>query len=125
MIQLISLVPDSRQSRLLPQQVQRAPFPALHREHDHANRRKRDHGAHDERAARPLLSRHHPMPYTEPPGNFAVSPRSLSMRSSWLYFATRSVRLALPVLIWPEFVATARSAMNVSSVSPLRCEMTD
>jgi hypothetical protein len=34
--------------------------------------------------------------------------------------ATRSVRLALPVLIWPLRVATARSAMNVSSVSPER-----
>ena len=47
------------------------------------------------------------------------------MRSSWLYFATRSVRDRLPVLIWPAFVATARSAMNVSSVSPERCEMID
>ena len=25
------------------------------------------------------------------------------MRSSWLYFATRSVRLGAPVLIWPAF----------------------
>ena len=47
------------------------------------------------------------------------------MRSSWLYFAVRSVRLALPVLICPAPVATARSAMNVSSVSPERCEMID
>src|SRR2546422_6234149 len=46
------------------------------------------------------------------------------MRSSWLYFATRSVREALPVLICPTPVATARSAMNVSSVSPERCEIT-
>ena len=46
------------------------------------------------------------------------------MRSSWLYFATRSVRLAEPVLICPAPVATARSAMVVSSVSPERCEMT-
>ena len=45
------------------------------------------------------------------------------MRRSWLYFATRSERDAEPVLIWPAFVATARSAMNVSSVSPERCEM--
>jgi hypothetical protein len=42
-----------------------------------------------------------------------------------LYFATRSERDAEPVLIWPAFVATARSAMNVSSVSPERCEMID
>ena len=32
----------------------------------------------------------------------------------------RSVRLALPVLIWPAFVATAMSEIVVSSVSPLR-----
>ena len=46
------------------------------------------------------------------------------MRSNWLYFAMRSVREAEPVLICPAPVATARSAMNVSSVSPERCEMT-
>src|SRR5271154_4260798 len=34
----------------------------------------------------------------------------------------RSVRLAEPVLIWPALVATARSAMNGSSVSPERCD---
>ena len=42
------------------------------------------------------------------------------MRRSWLYFATRSDRDKEPVLICPAFVATARSAMNVSSVSPER-----
>ena len=42
------------------------------------------------------------------------------MRRSWLYLAMRSVRLAEPVLIWPALVATARSAMKVSSVSPER-----
>ena len=42
------------------------------------------------------------------------------MRSSWLYLAMRSVRLAEPVLIWPAPVPTARSAMKVSSVSPER-----
>ena len=42
------------------------------------------------------------------------------MRSSWLYLAMRSVRLAEPVLICPQFVATAMSAIVVSSVSPLR-----
>jgi hypothetical protein len=44
------------------------------------------------------------------------------MRSNWLYLAMRSVRLAEPVLIWPAPVATARSAMKVSSVSPERCD---
>ena len=42
------------------------------------------------------------------------------MRSSWLYFATRSERDGAPVLIWPQPVATARSAIVVSSVSPER-----
>ena len=46
------------------------------------------------------------------------------MRSSWLYFAMRSVRLAEPVLICPARVATTRSAMKGSSVSPDRCETT-
>ena len=34
-----------------------------------------------------------------------AAPSSSSMRSSWLYFATRSVRLADPVLICPALVA--------------------
>ena len=34
--------------------------------------------------------------------------------------ATRSLRAGAPVLIWPQLVATARSAMVESSVSPLR-----
>ncbi len=38
--------------------------------------------------------------------------------------ATRSERHSEPVLIWPAPVATARSAMVVSSVSPERCEIT-
>ena len=38
--------------------------------------------------------------------------------------AMRSVREAEPVLIWPAPVATARSAMKASSVSPERWEMT-
>ena len=46
------------------------------------------------------------------------------MRSSWLYFATRSERDGAPVLICPQPVATARSAIVVSSVSPERCDMT-
>ena len=39
--------------------------------------------------------------------------------------ATRSLLDGAPVLIWPTPVATARSAMVVSSVSPDRCDMTD
>ena len=45
------------------------------------------------------------------------------MRRSWLYFATRSLRAGAPVLICPQFVATARSAIVASSVSPLRCDI--
>ena len=58
------------------------------------------------------------------PAYLAASARSASIRSSWLYLATRSVRAGAPVLIWPALVATARSAMVVSSLSPERCEMT-
>lgn len=54
---------------------------------------------------------------------FAQLSSSSSMRISWLYFAIRSVRDIEPVLICPAFVATARSAIVVSSVSPLRWEM--
>ena len=39
-----------------------------------------------------------------------------------LYFSTRSLRDKDPVLINSAFTATARSAMNVSAVSPDRCE---
>src|SRR4026209_2596344 len=54
------------------------------------------------------------------PAYTAARPSSSSMRRSWLYFATRSERAGAPVLIWPQFVATARSAMVTSSVSPER-----
>lgn len=50
----------------------------------------------------------------------ALFPNSSSIRNNWLYFAIRSVRDIDPVLICPAFVATAKSAMVVSSVSPLR-----
>ena len=53
-------------------------------------------------------------------GFFGTSSSSSSMRSSWLYLATRSVRLGAPVLIWPALTATAMSAMVASSVSPER-----
>ena len=46
------------------------------------------------------------------------------MRISWLYFANLSVRETEPVLICPQFVATAKSAIIGSSVSPERCETT-
>src|SRR6266576_2159792 len=63
-------------------------------------------------------------PYNSRPGYVPTSPSSSAMRNSWLYFATRSVREPLPVLICPTPEATAKSAMNVSSVSPERCEIT-
>ena len=58
------------------------------------------------------------------PGYSASAPSASSIRSSWLYFATRSERDGAPVLICPQPVATARSAIVVSSVSPERCDMT-
>jgi hypothetical protein len=54
----------------------------------------------------------------------ACAPRPSSMRMSWLYFASLSERASEPVLICPQFVATARSAMVESSVSPERCDIT-
>ena len=50
----------------------------------------------------------------------AKSPNWSSMRSSWLYLATRSVRDKEPALICPALTATARSAITVSAVSPER-----
>src|SRR5271170_8295431 len=59
------------------------------------------------------------------PAYTAPSPSAQPMRRSWLYLATRSDRESEPVLICPALVATARSAMNVSSVSPERWLMTE
>ena len=42
------------------------------------------------------------------------------MRMSWLYFSTRSPRQGAPVLRWPVRMATVRSAMKLSTVSPER-----
>jgi len=56
------------------------------------------------------------------PENFAFSPSSSSIRSSWLYLAKRSPRHGAPVFSWPVPRPTARSAINESSVSPLRCD---
>src|SRR6266436_9118187 len=58
------------------------------------------------------------------PAYCAWAPSSPSMRRSWLYLAVRSERAKDPVLICPQFVATARSAIVASSVSPERCDMT-
>ena len=58
------------------------------------------------------------------PGYSASAPSASSIRSSWLYFATRSVRDGAPVLICPHPVATARSAIVTSSVSPERWDIT-
>ena len=58
------------------------------------------------------------------PGYIANSPKSCSILSSLLYFATLSVLHGAPVLICPAFVATATSANVVSSVSPLLCDTT-
>src|SRR5699024_10813821 len=56
------------------------------------------------------------------PAYTAAESSSSSMRRSWLYLFTRSPRAGAPVLIWPAFTATDRSAIVVSSVSPLRWE---
>src|SRR4029079_4426605 len=59
------------------------------------------------------------------PAYFACLPSCCSMRSNWLYLAVRSERASEPVLIWPQLVATARSAMVECSVSPERCDITE
>src|SRR5258708_6963521 len=58
------------------------------------------------------------------PAYFAWPPSCCSIRNNWLYLAVRSERASEPVLIWPQLVATARSAMVESSVSPERCDIT-
>ena len=45
------------------------------------------------------------------------------MRSSLLYLATLSDLAKDPVFIWLELVPTAKSAINVSSLSPDLCEI--
>src|SRR6202030_4555387 len=61
---------------------------------------------------------------TERPGYRAEPLSCSSRRISWLYLASRSERDSDPVLICPQLVATAKSAIVVSSVSPERCEKT-
>src|SRR5262249_52935685 len=58
------------------------------------------------------------------PAYFACLPSCSSMRRSWLYLAVRSERASEPVLICPQLVATARSEIVESSVSPERCDIT-
>ena len=61
------------------------------------------------------------LPENRPPvRGQTISSSMASMRRRRLYLAVRSLRQGAPVLIWPQAVATARSAMVVSSVSPLR-----
>jgi hypothetical protein len=62
--------------------------------------------------------------YANGDANCAALPSSASISSKRLYFATRSLRLTEPVLICPPPIATVKSARNVSSVSPERCEVT-
>lgn len=62
--------------------------------------------------------------YTERPAYFALRPSSFSISSKRLYLAMRSPRQAEPVFNCPTPVATVKSAMVVSSVSPERCETT-
>ena len=50
--------------------------------------------------------------------NVARLPKISSIRNNWLYLQTLSVLDAEPVFIWPIPIATDKSAMVVSSVSP-------
>ena len=81
-----------------------------------ASRRRRPDRRHDLRPPR-IAAGHARSAYRAPggsararagtrpsPGTSARSPSSSSMRSSWLYFATRSERAGAPVLIWPALV---------------------
>jgi hypothetical protein len=68
---------------------------------------------------RPMaLSRSHSMHHRPTPSLSHV--HASLYRSSWLYLARRSERHGAPVLIWPVQRPTTKSAINVSSVSPLR-----
>ena len=58
------------------------------------------------------------------PKYWATSPNWFSIFNNLLYFATLSVLHGAPVLICPAFVATATSAKQTSSVSPLLCDTT-
>src|SRR5260370_22868272 len=84
------------------------------------NHQHRNRGTPRRIAHRVLPSRRN----AEAPGHDARAPNSSAMRSRRLYLAVRSPRLIEPVLICPAPVATARSAIVVSSVSPERWETT-
>ena len=75
-----------RQIRAQPPQLEQRVLAAEEREVD----RPREQDDANDNAGLQKASR---------PGYSAAAPRSSLMRSSWLYLATRSVRLALPVLI--------------------------
>ena len=51
------------------------------------------------------------------------SDNSCSIFNNLLYFATLSVLQGAPVFICPAFIATLKSAMLTSSVSPERCDI--
>lgn len=60
-----------------------------------------------------------------PPGRLHFTLADRDEAAIWmrrLYLATRSPRAGAPVFSWPQPVATARSAMKVSGVSPERWE---
>ena len=61
---------------------------------------------------------------TDNPGKLAAAPNSSSILRSWLYYAVRSARAGAPLFSCIAAVATARSAMMGSVVSPERWEMT-
>ena len=47
-----------------------------------------------------------------------TEPSFSSILMIFVYFAKRSERQSDPVFIWPQLVATAKSAMEMSSISP-------
>src|SRR5438094_876851 len=91
---------------------------------DEQHRDESDSGGQQSEPVQQAFHRATLLASASPPGNAAASPRSSSILRSWLYLATRSERAGAPVLIWPQLVATARSATVVSSVSPDRCDIT-
>ena len=90
--------------------------------------RRRPDRAHDLGAARPVGRFTAPTRAARrtPPGRGRARRAQLLLDPQQLVVLGHAVACATgaPVLIWPQPVATARSAMVVSSVSPERCEMT-
>ena len=75
----------------------RSDSPAVRRSRPGTTRRFSPDATVDPAPTRRCASRGQPQ--SPRPGYRAAAPSCSSMRRSWLYFATRSVRLALPVLI--------------------------